>query len=254
MRALLLSLLVGVALTSAQAGTLTDAQQAGVLRVGTPGDYAPFSVQTTDGAFKGADIVEAKRIADKLGLKIQFVKTTWSNLEADTRGNKFDIAVGGISINDARKKFADFTVPLVTDGKRPITRCEDKDKYTTLDALNQPEVRIVVNPGGTNDAFAKEHLTKANVTVFKDNTKIFAQIADDKADAMVTDGVEVDHQAFLHPGVLCAAEVTAPFTHGELGYLLQKDPDLKKAVNEVVTADIASGDWEQTLTTAEKQK
>lgn len=237
----------------ASAGTLADITKAGVIRIGTPGDYAPFSVLQPDGSYKGADIVEAKRIAKGLGLKIDWVKTSWKDLAADTKADKFDMAVGGITITDARKKFADFSVPLLTDGKRPIVRCADKDKYTTLASIDKPGVKVVVNPGGTNDAFAKAYLTHADVTHFSDNTKIFGQIIDGKEDVMVTDGVEVDHQSFLHPGVLCPAAVKEPFTRSQKGYLLQKDPALKAAVDKILEADIKSGAWQKTLTEAEKQ-
>lgn len=254
MRLFTLTLALSLAAASvATAGTLADATKAGVIRIGTPGDYAPFSVRQADGSYKGADVTEAERIAKGLGLKIDWVKTSWKDLAADAKANKFDMAVGGITITDARKEFADFTVPLVTDGKRPIVRCADKDKYTTLEAIDKPGVKVVVNVGGTNDAFAKEHLAQSDLTHFDDNTKIFDQIASGKEDVMVTDGVEVDHQSFLHPGVLCPAAVKEPFTHSQKGYLLQKDPELKAAVDKILEADIKSGEWEKTLTEAEKQ-
>ncbi|WP_199178529.1 transporter substrate-binding domain-containing protein [Acidimangrovimonas sediminis] len=238
---------------AAQAASFADIQSSGTLRVGTPGDYAPFSVARADGGYKGADVVEIGRVAKALGLQIAWVRTSWKDLAADTKADRFDIAVGGITITDARKEFAAFTVPLVTDGKRPIVRCADKDKYVTLAAIDKPDVHVVVNVGGTNDAFAKANLSHSDLTHFDDNTKIFDQIVSGKEDVMVTDGVEVDHQALLHPGVLCAAEVKAPFTHSQKGYMMQKDPALKAAVDKVLSADIKSGAWQKTLTEAEKQ-
>ncbi len=253
MRRLPIAVILCCISAAAWAGTLADAKTAGVLKVGTPGDYAPFAIKAADGSYHGADITEINHVAAKLGLKVQMVPTSWSKLADDTKANKFDIAVGGISITPAREEFAAFTIPLVTDGKRPIVRCADKDKYTTLAAIDQPSVRVVTNPGGTNDAFAKANLTHATVTVFPDNTKIFNEIAAGHEDVMVTDGVEVDHQALLHPGVLCAAAVPAPFTTGQLGYMMQKDPALQKAVDAVLAEDIKSGLWHKTLVDAERQ-
>ena len=250
MRTLSIALLLFTA--PAWAGTLDDARQAGVLRVGTPGDYAPFSLKGADGSYTGADVTEATRLAQHLGLKLEWVATSWGKLADDTKAHRFDIAVGGISISPARKEFAAFSTVLVSDGKRPVVRCADKDKFTSVAAIDQPGVRVVVNPGGSNEAFAKANLTHAAVTVFPDNKTIANEIVAGRQDVMVTDGVEVDHDALVHPE-LCAAAVPAPFTHFENAFLLQPDPALEQAVDGVLDADVKSGAWAKTLADAERQ-
>ncbi len=236
----------------AKAGTLDDARQAGVLRVGTPGDYAPFSLRGADGSYRGADVAEAERLAKALGLQVQWVPTSWSKLAEDARAKRFDIAVGGISISPARREFAAFSTILVSDGKRPVARCADKGRYVTLASIDAPGVRVVVNPGGSNEAFARANLSHAAVTVFPDNKTIADEIVAGRQDVMVTDGVEVDHDALVHPE-LCAAAVAAPFTHFEGAFLLQPDPALEQAVDSVLDADVSSGRWAATLADAERQ-
>ena len=254
MRAIAVMLLLAgpVIATPARAGTLDDARAAGVLRVGTPGDYAPFSLRQPDGSYRGADIVEVERLASRLGLKAVYVPTAWGKLAEDAKAGRFDIAVGGISVTPARREFAEFSTVLVSDGKRPIARCADTAKFAALTSIDASGVRAVVNPGGSNEAFAKANLTHASVTVFPDNKTIFGEIIAGRQDVMVTDGVEVDHQALLHPE-LCAVPVAAPFTHFENAFMLQRDPALKQAVDAVLDADIASGAWPATLTAAEKE-
>lgn len=225
-------------------------RQAGVLRVGTTGDYKPFSYKGADGALVGADIEMAKELAAALGVKADFVPTTWKTLMEDFKADKFDVALGGITVNSDRAAVGDFSVPNVSDGKRPIARCADKDKFTTVEAIDQPATRVVVNPGGTNEKFARATFTKAPIEVWPDNKTIFAQIAADKADVMVTDGIEADMQAKLNPGVLCAVPVAAPFTHFDNAYLLRKDPALKQAVDQWMTGALSSGLWKAKLDAA----
>lgn len=234
------------------AGTLDDARAAGRLRVGTPGDYAPFSLRQPDGSYRGADVVEAEKLARHLGLQIEWVPTSWSKLADDTKAGKFDIAVGGISITPARREWADFSTVLVSDGKRPYARCADKDKYRTVAAIDQPGVRVVVNPGGSNEAFARANLSHSALTVYPDNKTIADEIIAGREDVMVTDGVEADHDALIHPE-LCAVPVAEPFTHFQNAFLLQKDPTLKAAVDAFLDGEIKSGAWAATLTEAEKQ-
>lgn len=250
--ALALCLIAAPACSPAWAGTLDDAQRAGVLRVGTPGDYAPFSLRQPDGSYRGADITEVQRLAEHLHLRVEYVPTSWGHLAEDTKAGKFDLAVGGISITPARQEFARFSTVLVSDGKRPVARCADKARYTTIAAIDQPGVRVVVNPGGSNEAFAHASLLHAALTVFADNKAIFGEIIAGRQDVMVTDGVEADHQALLHPE-LCAAAVAAPFTHFQNAFLLQPDPALAQAVDAFLDSEIASGAWQATLVAAERE-
>lgn len=62
---------------------------------------------------------------------------------------------------------------------------------------------MIVNPGGTNEAFAKANIHQATVITHSDNTTIFDKIVAGRADVMITDGSETEYQAKLHPE-LCA--------------------------------------------------
>jgi cyclohexadienyl dehydratase len=238
------------ALTFAADDALSEIKKAGVIKIGTTGDYKPFSYKAADGTLTGADIAMAKDLAADLGVKADFVTTTWKTMLDDFKAGKFDIALGGITVNAARDEVGDFSVPNVTDGKRPIARCEDKEKYTTLDAIDRPSVRVIVNPGGTNDKFAHEHFDEASIEVFPDNKTIFDQIASGRADVMVTDGVEVDLQSKLHASVLCPVAVKEPFTHFQNAYLLREDAALKAAVDAFMRKQLESGGWKEKLDAA----
>ena len=69
----------------------------GTLRVGTTGDYAPFSYRTAEGALAGIDIDLAQAFAESLGLKLELVETSWPTLTADLQRGAFDLALSGIS-------------------------------------------------------------------------------------------------------------------------------------------------------------
>jgi cyclohexadienyl dehydratase len=238
------------ALTSAHAGATLDAIKArGELRVGTTGDYKPFTFKGADGALWGADIAMAEDLAKSLGVKLVFVPTVWGKLLDDQVAGNFDIAMGGVTITPPRAEKAHFSKPTFIDGKRPITRCTDKDKFTDLESVNQPGVRVIVNPGGQNEKFAKDNLGKAQITVHKDNTTVFDEIAAGRADVMVTDGIEVDHTSKTTP-VLCPASVPAPFTKLEKAYMMPKDNELRAVVDAWLTDAQTSGRWQKALDTA----
>src|SRR5262249_43449598 len=67
------------------------------LRVGTTGDYPPFSVWT--GAEpSGTDITMARAFAKAQGRDVVFVRTSWNNLLDDLRADWFSLAISGITV------------------------------------------------------------------------------------------------------------------------------------------------------------
>ena len=231
----------------ARAAAVLDAIHAdGVLRVGTTGDYKPFSFRNPDGSYVGADIDMAERLGAALGAKVVFVPTVWGRLNQDFADRKFDIAIGGVTDLPDRAALGDFSSVTYVDGKRPIARCADRARFNSIAAIDRPDVRVVVNPGASNEVFARKNFPDAKLTVFPDNATVFDEIVAGREDVMVTDGIEVDHQAFLHPQ-LCATAVPAPFTRLEKAYWVQKDPDLLRAVDTWLDGEIRSGAWQKTL-------
>jgi cyclohexadienyl dehydratase len=226
----------------------------GTLRVGLTGDYAPFSLREPDGKIAGADVTMAQSLAKSLSVKLVIVPTTWKTLKDGLVGDKYDVAMGGISVTPDRAAVGDYSVPVSHDGKRPIVRCTDKGKYTTLAAIDKPEVKLIVNPGGTNERFAKAGLTHAHLEVFPDNKTIFDQVAAGEADVMVTDGAEVDYQSRRHPGVLCPAAVKDSFDHADKAFWMTKDAGLKGAVDAWLTKALAAGDYDKALAAAATEK
>lgn len=235
------------------AGEALDAIRArGVLRVGTTGDYKPFSFRQPDGSYTGADVVLAGRLADRLGVKLQIVPTAWASLLPDFAAGRYDVAMGGVSVTPPRAERGMFSTVTFVDGKRPVARCADQDRFVSVEAIDQPGVRVVVNPGATNEEFARARFPHAALRVHPDNATVFDEIVADRADVMVTDGIEVDHQSFLHPE-LCPAHVPAPFTRLEKAYPLPRDPDLAVLVNAWLADERSSGAFDRIMTAAQRE-
>lgn len=215
----------------------------GALRVCTTGDYKPYSYYRTDGRFEGIDIDMTDALAKSLGVKADYVKTSWPTLTADFVA-KCDIAVGGVSTSLERQKRAFFTQPYMTDGKTPIVRCADADKYQSVAQIDRPETRVIVNPGGTNERFAKQHFTHANVTVYPDNVTIFKQILAGKADVMVTDASETLLQQKLNPG-LCSVHPDKPLQFGEKAYMVPRgDVVFQQYVDQWLHLALSNGEFQ----------
>jgi cyclohexadienyl dehydratase len=227
-----LLLLLGSA-QAQQPSRLDDIVKRGTLRVGMTGDYLPFtSLDKATQKFRGFDVDMAEALGKALGVKVEYVQTAWPQLTGDFEADKFDIAMGGISITLDRQKKGMFSTPIMREGKTPIARCADKDKYATLSDIDRSGVRVIVNPGGTNERFARAHVKNTEIRVYNDNVTIFDQIAKGDADLMMTDASETRYQQKLHAGVLCAVHPDQPFDFAEKAYWLQRDAALKDFVDQ----------------------
>ncbi len=119
---LALVLIMGlVSFNTAQAGNLNDVKKSGVLRhLGIP--YANFVTRDHD----GLDVALMKAFAKDLGVKYQFVESTWQTIIADLSGKKVkpvgndiqiigkslikgDIISTGFTVLPWRKKIVDFS-------------------------------------------------------------------------------------------------------------------------------------------------
>ena len=250
-----LGCVLGVGLTTAkpvQAGEVLDAIRArGAIRVGSTGDYKPFTFRNADGSFYGADVEMAGRLAARLGVKLEIVPTVWGTLMDDFKARRFDVAMGGVTILPPRAAEGAFSAVTYVDGKRPVARCEDRERFTSIDAIDQPGVRVIVNPGAANEQFARANLKRAQLTVHRDNATVFDEIAAGRADVMITDGIEADHMRVVNPA-LCPTRVAAAFTRLEKAYWMQRDPELQSAVDAWLAEEKASGAWDRILDAAQK--
>lgn len=210
------------------------------LRIGTTGDYAPFSsYQKSTDTFTGIDIQLAKNLAKSLGVEAVFVHTSWPNLLQDLLEGRYDIAMSGVSRTLARQRTGYFSRAYYSGGKTPIVRCQDITKYNTLDKIDRKNVRLIVNPGGTNQMFIDARIQHAKIRLYPDNRSIFHQIIHFKADVMITDRIEVDYQSALHSG-LCAA-MQGNLSYQEKAFLMPQDSAWKNYVDTWLDLRTSSG-------------
>ena len=219
-----LTLAIGLAsLTAAHAGPRLDRiMESKTIRVGTPGDYRPFAIKT-DAGYSGHDIDVVELMAKELGAKVEYVPTTWPNLMKDLQSDKFDVAVGGITRNVTRIRQVAMLPGYAPFGKVALVRTADKAKFVAPDDLNKASVRVIKNPGGTNETYVLQNLKAAQVSTHDKNAEIPGLIAEGKGDAMITETYEALYYSKADPR-LFAAYLDAPLTPtNKLGFMIPAD-------------------------------
>lgn len=211
-------------------------QKRGKLLVGTTGDYRPLTYRepATD-TYWGFDLEVAQRIAERLGVPITYIQTSWPTLTEDVlHKTRFDLAIGGITITKARTEKMDMSDGYLVNGKTILCRKKDAKKYQRLSDINKPTVRVMVNPGGLNERFARANLPHATLIVYPKNEEIPAQVSAGNADVMITEITEAPYYE-RKDARLAAPLLQTPFTHGEIGVLMRRgQTDLLQLVNTVI--------------------
>jgi cyclohexadienyl dehydratase len=100
-----------------QVPRLDEIIKRGSLRVGMTGDCLPFtSLDKATQTFRGFDVDMAEQLGKSLGVKVEYVQTAWPQLSKDFAADKFDIAMGGVSITLERQKLGLFSAPIMREG------------------------------------------------------------------------------------------------------------------------------------------
>ncbi len=96
---------------TAQADTLSDIKQKGVLVVGTKADYRPFGFIDPSGKIVGFEPELAADVAKRLGVKLELVPVVSSNRMQFLQQGKIDLMIATMSDTPERRKIIDIVDP-----------------------------------------------------------------------------------------------------------------------------------------------
>lgn len=216
----------------AQARTYDEIISSKTIRIGVPADYAPLAFYDNQDSLVGFDIDMAKDLAKKLNVTPEFYITSWPTLSQDLAADKYDVAMGGVTYTKDRAAKFLLSDQVVPNGKIALAACDMAPQLANLDAINQPNVKVVVNPGGTNESFVNQNIHTAHIIRVKNNIDNLQALRDKTADMMVTDLIEGHYYENKEPNVLCLATVK-PFegTESYKAYMVQLNN--KKLMDEI---------------------
>lgn len=210
----------------------------GVITVGTLSDAPPSICINSAGQFTGFDNEVLRAIADKLGLRINFVGTDFSGLLAQTASRRFDVASSSITTTDARRRTVGFTngydfgyFSLVVPTGSPIT------SFSQL-AAGQ---RIGVVQGTVQEAYVIDTLHLQPVK-FPDYNTVYASLKTRQIDAWVAPSQQASGS--VQPGDPAQIiENTFSLDNFVAWGVAKENQPLIDALNSGLDAIIADGTW-----------
>jgi cyclohexadienyl dehydratase len=218
-RTLVAALAAGALLFAAPGSGREAESEAAPLRIGTSGDYPPFSREThpDSGEYEGFDIALARAYAADRELALEFVRFRWPRLTADLRADRFDVAMSGITVRPERSAAGRFTHAVTESGA--VVLMIDRDRFRELHQLDHPHIRIGVNAGGHLERVARRQFPSATLVAIPDNISVLRALREEKVDAAVSDSLEAriwaeDEAEFPRLG---------PFTRDRKAFLVRAD-------------------------------
>ncbi|GAB3629114.1 cysteine ABC transporter substrate-binding protein [Pandoraea terrae] len=212
---------------------LDTVKASGVLKVALEGTYPPFGYRNSDGQLDGFDVAVAKAVANKMGLKVQFVATEWSGIIAGLQAGKFDVIVNQVSITPQRQQALDFTQPYVYSAAQVIQRDNDKREFKSLDDLKGKSVGVTL---GSNFAELAKATPGVVVQTYPGTPENLRDLAAGRVDAGINDRLMLPYliknsHLPLRTGALLQGtklEMGIPFRKG--------NPKFAKAIDDAVSA------------------
>jgi polar amino acid transport system substrate-binding protein len=208
----------------AKESTLEQVLQRGVLRVGFS-TFVPWAMQDKRGDFVGFEIDVARRLAQDMGVKAQFEPTQWSGIIPALLSGKFDVIIGGMSIQPQRGLKVNFTIPYEYSGMSLVASRKLAGKLKTLSEFNQPGVILAIRQGTTAVEAARKHLPRAQVKYFDNEAQTIQEVLNGRAHAVVASEPFPAFQALRSPDKLFLP-VPKAFTREPIAFAVRKgDPD-----------------------------
>lgn len=208
---------------------LDQVKQAGALRIGTEGTYAPFTFHDETGALVGFDVEIGREIAERLGVEAQFVEGPWDGLIAGVDANRYDVVINQVGINEERQAKYDFSEPYIASKAALVVR-GDNAEITSFETLSGKTAAQTLT--SNYGKLAQEY--GAEIVPTEGFDQSIALVLQGRADATINDSLSFFDFKKQQPDAdvkIVASEADADFS----GVLLAKGkPELLQAINDAL--------------------
>lgn len=192
----------------------------GVLKVGMS-TFVPWAMKDKTGKLMGFEIDVATRLANDMGVKVQFIPTKWSGIIPALLTGKFDIIIGGMGILPGRNLKVNFSNPYDYTGMSMAASVKMAKGFSGIKAFNKPEVILSARLGSTGVAAIKRYLPKAQIRMFDDEAQAFQEAINGRVHGVVSSAPTPAFQVIKHSDRLFMP-LEKNFTREPIGFAIKK--------------------------------
>ncbi len=173
---------------------LATIKERGTIIVAMEGTWAPWTYHDEADQLVGYDVEVATAIAEKLGVKPEFVEGEWDGLLAGLSAGRYDIMVNGVDITPERGETYDFSTPYAYNRTAVITK-GDNEEIKTLEDLKDKTTANTIS--STYATLAEQY--GAKVTGVDDLNQTFELLLSGRIDATLNAEVTYYDYMKVHP-------------------------------------------------------
>ena len=228
----------------------------GKLTVATSPDFAPYEFYAigADGTptLAGFDMALAQYIADYLGLELEVVPMDFDGVLAEVTAGNVDLGMAGLSPDPERMEAMDFSDIYYMGGQSLVVTQANKDKWASLEELNDPSVSIGAQLASIQYDLAMENTPDADVVQLAKVTDVVSELLGGKLDAGYIETVVAESYAKNYPDLYIAFDVPYEVEGSAIG-VVKGNEALLAGVNEAIAAALADGSMDDFVAQANEQ-
>jgi cystine transport system substrate-binding protein len=219
-------------LPAAAQSRLDDVKAAGVLKIGTEGTYAPFTFHDAKNELVGFDVEIGRAVAEKMGVKPQFLEGKWDGLIAGIDANRYDVVINQVGITDVRKAKYDFSAPYIVSKAVVIVRADDDAIKSLADLKGKKSAQSLTS--NYSQIAAKAGAEVVGTDGFDQSIQLVLQR---RADATINDSLSFFDFKTKKPDAPVKIAVTQEAAE-QSGILFRKGEDALKAALDKALSEI----------------
>lgn len=151
------------------------------LVVGTNAEFPPFEYMGDDGEPDGFDIALIKAIGEKMGKEVQVENMEFGALVAAV-GNKIDVAIAGMTVDEERKQSVDFSDNYYEAVQYVIVPADSA--IATIDDLKNTTIGVQL---GTTGMYTAEDIEGTTVQTYNKAVDAVNDLINGRLDCVIID-------------------------------------------------------------------
>ena len=205
-------------------------QEKGTLLVGIT-DFAPMDYKDDGGEWIGFDADLAKKVAENLGVEVQFVEIDWDNKILELQNKSIDVVWNGMTLTPEVTNSMECTKAYLNNAQVVVVPADKAGAVTSVDTA--AELSFAVESGSAGEAAAEEN--GFNYVAVKSQADAVMEVAAGTSQACIIDllmaGAMIG-EGTSYPDLAHTVELTTE----EYGIGCRKGSDLANYINEQLKA------------------
>ena len=213
-----------------------------MIRIGLS-TFTPWSMRALNGDLIGFEPDVGRKLAEDMGVDVEFVPTAWDGIIPALLAGKFDVIISGMSITPQRNLTVNFTDAYAYSGLAIVAHRQLTEGFG-LEDFDSPEVTFSARRGAVPATVIAERFPNAELLLFDDEGAVVQEVLNGNAHATMAAEPLPSREARSYPDTLYLPFDVLFNQLGE-GFALRKgDPDALNFFNNWIAHQWRTG-WLQ---------